>query len=140
MKNKEKEVITDVKKFVVDRETWYRGKGSYHSCLLNKSNKMCCLGFYALACGLDKNVIRDITSPMAAVNLSNGKYSEDIHGQEVKRKSSKIWKTKLVPKKDNSAICRKLMIINDNKLITDEKREVKITRLFEKIGIQVKFK
>ena len=31
-----KQVIGDVKSFVVDRTKWYRGKGSERSCLLNR--------------------------------------------------------------------------------------------------------
>ena len=40
-------------KLVIDRATWLRGEGHEQSYLLRECDgKMCCLGFFALACGL----------------------------------------------------------------------------------------
>ena len=70
MKNKEKKIVGDVKSFIVKRKNWCRGKGSHSSCLANNANNLCCLGFYAEACGLNRKIIRNITDPLAAVNLT----------------------------------------------------------------------
>lgn len=41
-------------KLVIDRSQWYRGKGSEYSVLLDGDGMKCCVGFHALACGVDK--------------------------------------------------------------------------------------
>jgi hypothetical protein len=142
--NKEKKVVKDVKSFVVDRKTWYRGKGTDRSCLLNNANRMCCLGFYALACGLDKKVIRNIPDPSHAVKLTEGEAVQDINEKSVTRKSDVRWSTKLINKNDiyhdNTYHCYDLMSVNDDDEITEEVRENELTKLFKKIGIQVTFK
>jgi hypothetical protein len=141
--NKEKKIVKDIKSFVVNRKNWYRGKGMRHSRLLNNANNMCCLGFYALACGLDKKVIRNIQDPLNAVRIteSNPK-AMDSQYRNVLRKSEVIWNTKLVPKnrEDNSVLARKLMTVNDEKELSEEKREETLTKLFKKMGVEVKFK
>lgn len=58
--------IKRAKKFTIDRSKWYRGKGDCNSKLLRKDGSMCCVGFYAKACGLsdediiDKPTINDV--------------------------------------------------------------------------------
>jgi len=134
-----KKIIRDIKKFVIDRRYWLRGS-RVNSCLINNSGNMCCLGFYAIACGLDKKTIRNLACPQTAVSATKGDVVPNIHGKYVTRSSDSIWKTKLVGSYDvNTPTCQELMEINDSNL-SDEEKEKKITSNFKKLGIQVTFK
>lgn len=43
-----------MKTFTIDRARWFRGQGSGDSALfIPENNKMCCLGFYLSACGVE---------------------------------------------------------------------------------------
>ena len=135
-------IIEDIKEFTVNRKKWHRGKGCDTSCLLNPtSGKMCCLGFYALQSGLSKKNIEKMPTPNAVRQRLNG---EDVYSSMsfdcISEPAKPIkWKTKLISGKSNSATCGHLMEVNDNKDISDEVREKKITSLFKRIGIAVKF-
>src|SRR5271168_758361 len=89
--SKEKKVVKDVKKFTVVRKDWYRGKGSDKSCLANTADRLCCLGFYAEACGLDRKTIRNLSSPSDAVDATKGESVDTIHNENVTRKSKVVW-------------------------------------------------
>jgi|SRR5580698_3376967 hypothetical protein len=138
---KEKKIVEDVKEFVVKRKTWYRGKGSENSCLLNDAGRMCCLGFYAEACGLDRKTIRDLSSPRDAVQITQQGETTSKDGDIVCRKSNVVWSTKLVSNvyMINIPTCNTMMEVNDNKKLSDEERETKLTALFKRLGIKVKF-
>jgi hypothetical protein len=139
---KEKKIVGDVKEFVVKRKTWYRGKGSEHSCLLNEHNQRCCLGFYAGACGLSNKIIRGIAEPNSVIELLQEGQVEDKDGNTVHSNLDIVWKTKLVRGLcgiSNTPTCNKLMAVNDSVGITDEERETKLTALFKRLGIKVKF-
>lgn len=124
-KQKEKKVVKDVKSFVVDRSKWLRGEGFDDSCLLTTGNRMCCLGFYAEACGLDRKTIRNIQSPSGVVQLTHGEESTDKNGKFVSRKSDVIWDTKLVDDgTHDTATCNHMMEINDDADIDDEKESL----------------
>jgi hypothetical protein len=121
-------VFGDVQSFEVDRKTWYRGKGSAHSRLLNDEGQMCCLGFYAVAAGLPTDAIRRAACP-----------------SDVPRA---LWKTKLtsmdetvplLPEARDTNAAHILMRMNDVEDVADEDREKRITDLFKQIGIDVKF-
>src|SRR5277367_909081 len=132
MSKQDKKVVGDVKTFTVDRSKWLRGKGPEDSSLLNQKGKMCCLGFYAEACGLDRKFIRHLKSPAAAVTASKEDFT--LH------KSGVIWKTELVNRNGDSATCYQMMAVNDNEDIKDDVRETKLTALFKKLNIKIKFK
>jgi len=142
---KKKKIVKDVKSFTVERKNWYRGKGDEKSRLLNNSGKMCCLGFYALACGLDKKVIKNVPDPVGVVNLTKDGTTTDGSDKVIKRKSEVVWETKLVANDrygspDNSGITYDLMGVNDDPYLTDEQREKELTYLFKGLGIKVNFK
>lgn len=50
--------IRKPKEFTIDRRKWLRGKGKEFSKLLRSNGEMCCVGFYAKACGLSDNAIK----------------------------------------------------------------------------------
>jgi hypothetical protein len=127
-----KKVYKDVKSFTVKRSDWGRGNTGLNSVLYNTDNgKLCCLGFYALSCGLRKQDIKDASSPSYLVN-----------------NTYKLWETKLVrdttinPRYLNSVdvfACENLMRTNDSELLSDKQRETQLTKQFAKLGIKVKF-
>lgn len=120
MKRKE---YKDVKKFTIKRSEWYRGKAQ-DSLLLNEDKQKCCLGFYGLSCGLRPRDIIGISAPAGVI---------DEH--------SKLWKTFLITESDgfNSYDADQLMLINDDEKTSDAHKEKKITALFKKQSITVKF-
>jgi hypothetical protein len=108
-------------KFTINRKTWLRGEDN--SALFRPSDgKKCCLGFYALACGLKVRDIKD--------------QSEPIDTDE--RKHSKMA---ALFKKDGlqNALCYRLMKINDNENTTDARKEKAIKNNFTKVGVGVEF-
>ena len=115
-------VKKDVKEFTVKRKNWYRGKGSDESCLITADNKKCCLGFYALSCGLKKSDILKVRTP-GEVDLSDKK-----------------WITFLLEVGTDSVECDEAMEINDDQNISDKKREKLLKKLFKNQGIKIKFK
>lgn len=121
----EKKVLGDVKSFVVDCKTWYRGRGSNSSCMLNTNGKSCCLGFYARQCGVENKLMRKKATPLDVV-----RNTRDIQVQ---------WDTKLIKHNKNSITCERLMETNDSRDLTEPEREKKLTALFKKNGIKVKF-
>lgn len=118
-------------KLVIERDRWLRGEGSSDSYLLRDSDgKMCCLGFYALACGLMKIQIANVTDPAGA------------------RRPTKAFEDALVhiplnPEEmplGNSQAAKDLMSANDSIELEDNEREQRLERLFAKIGVQVEFR
>lgn len=148
MSKKEKKVVKDVKKFTVIRKDWYRGKGGDNSCLANNANRLCCLGFYAEACGLDRQTIRNLPSPEEAVKVTNGDAVSTIKGKPVTRKSDVVWETKLVKDDaysnfiltNNTKLCNDLMNINDDEELDEKLRESRLKAKFAEIGVKVTFK
>lgn len=58
------DVVTDkpkgraiIMKFIVDRKTWYRGKGNIESKLLRNDGMRCCIGFVGKQCGIDDSLL-----------------------------------------------------------------------------------
>ena len=49
-------------KFIVDRQTWFRGEGGLKSRLLNKDGQRCCIGFVASQCGVPDEQLLDTSS------------------------------------------------------------------------------
>lgn len=119
MKNK---TFNDAKKFTVERSSWFRGKGSLKSKLMNRSGNKCCLGFYALECGLNEENIKGAPGP-ADVAIEGAKWSSFL----------------LSFRRNTSPVCMRLMQINDDEFITDEKREKELKKVFENCGVAVRF-
>jgi hypothetical protein len=66
-------------KLTIDRKKWLRGTGD--SFLLSpRDGKMCCLGFYALACGLTENDIRDQLTPVGVYKQHDKRMPEWLFG------------------------------------------------------------
>lgn len=96
----------------IDRAAWLRGEGGILSFLLRPSDgKMCCLGFYAEACGMA---------------------DKDLNGVKILPFSM----TKEFPVKDASVIVDALYAANDD---DSPQREERITSLFAKLRVVVRF-
>lgn len=98
-------------KLVIDRTKWLRGEGNSQSRLLRSGDgKMCCMGFYSLACGLKDDEIRDSPWP----DHSESRVPDWIHGKGLSR-------------------------LNDSEDIPDALREQRISKIFAKHGVEVEF-
>jgi hypothetical protein len=114
---------------VIDRSKWIRGKGGAASCLLCPSDgKMCCLGFYSLACGLTEKQIKGAATPV----------SLGMEGDNPLNNTEGSW---LLREGVNSHTleAKELMALNDDSSISDQVREDEITRIFATRGVTVKF-
>lgn len=129
-------------KFTIDRSEWLNGRtlkanspDHYNeesfSCLLAKSGAKCCLGFYSLALGYSEEEILEMPTP---VGIYYAKNSSKYLGWEVK--------SNLHPYGEDyfpTPLTRRLIEVNDNKLLSDQKREELIAALFLQQGITVEF-
>ena len=110
------------KEFTINRSEWMNAytneKTGTDSKLLDKdSGRMCCLGFYAKACGVPESKIINQQSP------------RDI------KQSALPW---LMRGGLETQLCDGLMETNDG-LEDHKKREKEIKEQFELIGVKVKF-
>lgn len=110
-----------ITKFTIDRAHWANG-GNYESAgppaLLNINGNMCCLGFLGLACGLDKNQLENDNEIIVMPSDTN----------------LKMWPNEMI-KHENS-----FAIINDDKDLFQEEREMILTSEFKKVfNIDVEF-
>jgi hypothetical protein len=115
-----------MREFTVDRSKWMRGKGDQFSRLLvapetarNGSTvpsedvgKMCCLGFYSLACGLTPEEIEDVGFP------SSVGYPDEMEWVTFDDRENTIGE------------------INDDPAISDAEREERLTKIFGAYGVR----
>lgn len=136
--NKKKKKPTAFK-FTIDRSTWLRGKmGGY--LLVNREAKkdissdiksdiklgsMCCLGHYALACGLQKRKISGKQDPQDIV-CKNEQFLKLLK-----------FESDMMVDTDNTDM---LIYTNDDPDITDKVREKTLKELFKNIDVIVDFK
>jgi hypothetical protein len=126
-------------KLTIDRKKWLRGEGSATSLLLRRGDgKMCCLGFYGLACGLKETDILGISNPNY---LIAGFASVESHNRWVKAKKGGAWLFDQTNPSLWSNDCKMLMTINDAlpRCLSQKEREQKIKNIFAKHNVQVKF-
>ncbi len=119
----------------ISRKKWINGSNCLMSCenstfgytsLINEKNKMCCLGFYGLSCGVPGKVLKlrqDPINVISSIGFTKTKFDELVNSRGIK----------------NSRICNKLIDINDNPDITNESRENLLKKKFREIGVLVKF-
>lgn len=112
-------------KFTIDRSKWARGGDSL---LLDPdSGNMCCLGFYALACGVSVSAI------------SGEPVYSDLDDSAIEELPSR-----LVSPRDNSwprvtTLHDDIVNMNDDAGVAETDREVRIASLFASIGVTVEF-
>lgn len=111
-----------MKKFTVKRSKWARGGMNGHSRLLNIEGCMCCLGFAT-------NQISRIPKD----KLANRSCPEDVFE---KQSTFTTMDSKCVV--DNELSINAINI-NDDRILTEKMREKRLTELFRKHKINVKF-
>lgn len=119
--------MADVKKFVIERDRWLRGKPN--SALLTDraedAGKMCCLGFFGIACGLTSDQIRGWQAPASLESSLRRKYPSWLLNTDGRL---------------NSGTGVDLMSVNDDSTIDDARREERISELFADRGVEVEFR
>lgn len=111
------------KELVIDCDKWCRGgKGGSYSALLNPQGYMCCLGFYAKACGLTDNQIRYIVDPGALYVGSQFRLPDMLNDTAVNENTAAL-------------ICAN----DDGHMTPDSERRKNITKLFKNIDVDVTF-
>lgn len=112
--------------FTINREEWYRGKGSQTSMLLlSQEKKKCCVGFFALACGFSEDQISDVDTFEKLI------CQENAEGQEEEMFEGII--------EYPNSIFDELYLENDVPGREEPKREKAIRQLFKKLGVKVRF-
>ncbi len=118
-------------KFIVDRQTWHRGKGEQDSYLLRRDGMRCCIGFVAQQCGVPDEQL--LANPA-------------IH-------HSKVYAGPLIIDAQHLELLPKWMSLgdhtspplaaayatNDEPNISDEDREQKLQSIFTRNGDEIEF-
>ena len=106
--------------FIIDRKIWLRGEGTDMSSLLRRmDDKQCCLGIYLEACGMPRDMLREISEPAYVLTT----LPEET-----------LWLMDTEKYQDIN-----LMTINDNQDLWETQRERKIAEIFAQHGITVEF-
>jgi hypothetical protein len=125
-------------KLVIDRAKWLRGEGSSTSRLLRPSDKkMCCLGFYGIACKVSEDSLMSCTTPDGL----NGEGASFWLWTKAKKGGAWLFSRKnYLPNRNViSQACQKLMKANDNIDLPEANREQEIADLFFQHGVEVEF-
>src|SRR5689334_10270078 len=107
---------------VINRSTWIRGIGCTDSALLRRG-KMCCLGFYAKACGVSDEQMDQIKTPRILLSIRGIQLPGllcDFGG--------------LLSEND---VTQALITANDTTIPDEPQREATIVEHFAKIGVTV---
>lgn len=112
-------------KYIVDRQTWYRGKGSTYSKLLRDDGLRCCIGHVGKQCGYaDAELLRKATVSSIDVQIRFPEWMIIFPGS-----SSDSPRTPI----------EECYVINDDIIITEEERESRLKALFEANGDEIEF-
>lgn len=122
-----------MRELIIDRAKWFRGKGAYHSRLLTSDGKMCCLGFECMARGYTEQQIKDVDAP-TRLAFKHPDLASNIDWLVIKG-ADDSWRFGFV----HTPVCKELMEVNDNRELSDEARESRITELFNMSGVTVQF-
>ena len=106
-------------KLTIDRNTWLRGETDESKLLRSSDNKMCCLGFLALALNASKEEISDQSTPGTACSVK--------------------WLDGMLKMGHESHISNDLMRVNDSPNLSASEREAKLSQLFSQLGVEVEF-
>jgi hypothetical protein len=113
-------------RITVSRRRWLRGGDGE---LLNKSGKMCCLGFGVRQCGVKAKDIRGLSMPSRIARPARTKALLDSPLMVV---DELYWAS-------NSKLSDDAASINDNDKIVDKEREKQLRSLFRAHGHQIVF-
>jgi hypothetical protein len=122
--------------FVIDRARWARGGNTDPVQLRDADGMMCCLGFYALACGLGTGTITGIAEYDDIPLESIGAIPEDLATVKSELRDYEDGVETFI---STTQVCDSLMTTNDQETLDELARENAITDLFKKIGVEVTF-
>ena len=124
-------------KLIIDRKQWRRGPQTPETvnndptALLCKDGTKCCLGFYALQCGLSEEAIRGAGEPVEVEGFSDSRdWEKLIETYEEDDGSFSAYKI--------TALASDAIDINDSN-IPEQVREDLLTKRFAAEGIEVEF-
>lgn len=127
-------------KFTIDRERWCRGE-SDPSLLRERDGKMCCLGFFLLACGVAPERIKgngepqDAFSGLAEIPPTAAPLIQADWGYDPEECPADENSVGTIP----SPVACDLMTVNDDMKVNERDREERIATYFAKIGVDVAF-
>jgi len=109
----------------IERSKWLRGEADDSYLLRPSDNKMCCLGFVALAFGYTASDIELLYTP---ADLANGEILMP-------------WLVKINPEHHprDTSLCNAIIEVNDNTVSPNKDRESILTELFKTANIDIKF-
>lgn len=116
-------------KFTVDRRTWYRGKGSSSSVLLNDDDMRCCIGFVAEQCGIPDEKLANLKSLHSCTK--NLEYIEPT--------TFPRWMNSVKSQGYASSDLMEAYQTNDNRMINDDAREKQLIAIFARNGDELEF-
>lgn len=118
--------MAKMKSFTVRRKKWARGGKNGEAALLNQDGNMCCLGFAAC------QISRIRRSELADEGEPQNVYKDKSFLTDVERYDDNVDVT-------NNDLASKAMTINDNEKLSENEREKRLTKLFRKHNIIIKF-
>ena len=122
-------------KLEISRAKWLRGEGSEDSYLIRQSDgKQCCLGFFGLAAGIEADKMLSVQTP-EEVPITETETVQEVWTRKFEEAGG-LFSEYLG---GLSGTCSKLMEANDDENETEEAREELISKLFQKIGVEVVF-
>lgn len=128
-----------MKTLTIDRSKWRTGglrehqTGKGETLLLNKFGYMCCLGFYCLQAGVDKNTIKHQFNPAnLQIELKDDDKNMRVLLSDYKDSFGE-WNL------ENTEFADDAITINDNPDIDSKTREEQITEHFAKVGVEIVF-
>ena len=112
-------------RLIINREMWIRGPNQRSFLIREIDEKMCCLGFLGLACGISSKELEGRSRPA-----------------DVNDRSDDLWPLLAQPAIDgcrrDSELVDELINVNDGKF-SEYNREAQITNLMEQLGVKVEF-
>lgn len=120
------------RKLVIKRSEWARGERvGLSNILLGADGMKCCLGFFALSCGIPK---KDIDQKSCPADVISKKWPEWLVKNRGKPLALHLFKGQT-----DTAISVQLISINDDKSLMWNTREAKLRKLFAEQGVDVTF-
>lgn len=110
--------MSDIKKFTIDRGIWLYGEGEESRLLRSGDHKMCCLGIFSEACGVEYR------------ELMNRSFPTELETEDLDKLPKWLWKENVVGK---------ITEANDAPWPNHKIREELIADLFKENGVEVVF-
>lgn len=115
--------------FTVYRDKWIRGYVDSSRLLRSSDGKMCCMGFLAVSCGIEKDALRDMAVFEDLYRSSMDKLPDATRPREVGFGSFQ-----------DVYDVRKIYQLNDSVMLSEDRREQLLTASLKALDIEVLFK